>query len=84
MHLPDLSGSVLEEIRGAVDERISASPASPAPTRKREQVTSWLRKASKDTKRLLSDQDEIKELRRKLLEVVNEFQVRESPGRGRL
>jgi hypothetical protein len=73
LDLPDSFGRVLEQIQGAVEKRVAAGPT---PIGTLAKLGSRLKKSGKNAKRLLVDQDEIKELNRRLQEVVEEFQVR--------
>jgi hypothetical protein len=64
---------MLEQIQGAVEKHTSSAPT---PTSTLAKLGSRLKKSGQNAKRLLDDQEEIKELNRRLQEVVEEFQVR--------
>jgi hypothetical protein len=67
---------VLEEIQIAVHDCTRSS--TPSPVGVCGPLSSWLCNAATDLKRLTTDEDNIKEMRRKLDEVVVEFDVRRS------
>jgi hypothetical protein len=70
--LPKSFLRVLEQIQGIVEKHASTGP-TPASTLAK--LGSRIRKAGKDAKRSLADQEEIRDLNRRLQEVVEEFQV---------
>jgi hypothetical protein len=70
-----LSRRVLEEIQVVVEKRL---PSTTPPTRKRDKISGWLRKTGKDVFLSEKIEEEIQEMRRKLQEVVEEFEVRGS------
>jgi hypothetical protein len=65
--------SVLREIYEAIAKRI---PSHPAPVRKRDRVSTWIRNKATDAKRMNKDADELQDMRRKLQNVIDEFTVR--------
>jgi hypothetical protein len=71
--LPNSFRRVLEEIQGAVEKRVAVGPI---PTGVLARIGNRIKKSGKEAKRLFADQEEIKDLNRRLQEVVEEFQVR--------
>jgi hypothetical protein len=67
---------VLEEIQIAVHDRTRSD--TPSPVGGCEQLSTWLCKTTTDVTRSAADQDNIKDMRRQLQEVVVEFDVRRS------
>jgi hypothetical protein len=67
---------VLEEIQIAVHDRTRSD--TPSPVGGCEQLSTWLCNTTTDVTRSATDQDNIKDMRRQLQEVVVEFDVRRS------
>jgi hypothetical protein len=63
--------SVLEDIKAAIEKRSTLGLPQP----KRNQLSNWLNKKTTLVKRMSEDPAEISNLRRKLKEVMDEFQV---------
>jgi hypothetical protein len=66
-------GSVLEEIQTTILERV---PADPPPSRTSRRVFVSIRRALSDTKNMSADKEKIKNMERKLRDVMSRFGVR--------
>jgi hypothetical protein len=69
------TGSVLKEIDDTVKKRL---PSHPEPVRKRDRLSTWVRKTATDVKRVRKDAEELHEMQEKLKVVVEKFTVRSS------
>jgi hypothetical protein len=65
--------SVLENIHAAIKSRL---PTSIEPKSRSDRLLKWARSIRREAKAMSTDQGEIAEMRRKLQEVVVEFEVR--------
>jgi hypothetical protein len=66
---------VLEEIQTAVDDRIQTH-SGPPPSKPSRRVFASVRRALSDTKNMSADKDKIKNMERKLRDVMDRFGVR--------
>jgi hypothetical protein len=69
------TGSVLKEIDDTVKKRLLSHPE---PVRKRDRLSTWIRKTATDVKRVRKDAEELHEMQEKLKVVVEKFTVRSS------
>jgi hypothetical protein len=69
------TGSVLKEIDDTVKKRL---PSHPEPVRKRDRLSTWVRRTATDVKRVKKDAEELHEMQEKLQVVVEKFTVRSS------
>jgi hypothetical protein len=69
------TGSVLKEIDDTVKKRFSSHPK---PIRKRDRLSTWIRKTATDVKRVNKDPEELHDMQEKLQGVVEKFTVRSS------
>jgi hypothetical protein len=75
-HADSLADRVLQEIQVAVHDRTRSD--TPSPVGACGPLSTWLCNATTDVRRVTADEDNVKEMRRKLDEVVVEFDVRRS------
>jgi hypothetical protein len=69
------TGSVLKDLDDTVKKRL---PSHPEPVRKRDRLSTWVRKTATDVKRVKKDAEELHEMQEKLQVVVEKFTVRSS------